>query len=254
MGKLQDRVAIVTGAASGIGRETAELFAREGARVLAVDRNAAGLDSLRAEAAGKGLTIATHVADLLDPSSPAAIFAAAVDQLGPVDVLANIAGLASDSSLENSTDEDFEKFVAFNLGVTFRMCREAVKHFGDRGGTIVNTSSAVALVGMTGTAPYSAAKAGVTALTRQLAADYGQRHIRVNAVAPGLIDTPATHERLERNVFAEAVDKLRPLPRVGRPIDIANAFAFLASDESSFITGVTLPVCGGWSTTRYRAR
>jgi NAD(P)-dependent dehydrogenase (short-subunit alcohol dehydrogenase family) len=120
------------------------------------------------------------------------------------------------------------------------------------GGAIVNTSSAVALTGMRGTAPYTAAKAAISGLTRQLAADYGRRGIRVNAVAPGLIETPATAERIQAGVFDEAVTRARPLARVGTPRDIANAFAFLASDDAGFITGVTLPVCGGWSTTRFR--
>jgi NAD(P)-dependent dehydrogenase (short-subunit alcohol dehydrogenase family) len=246
-GRLAGRTAVVTGAASGIGRETALVFAREGAAVLAVDRNAEGLGATVAQAE----RLVPYVADLTEPGSAAAVFAACAAELGPADTVANVAGVAGDRGIEFSTDEDLDRYVALNLGITFRMCREAVAVLGE-GGAIVNTSSAVALTGMRGTAPYSAAKAAISGLTRQLAADHGRRGIRVNAVAPGLIRTPATTERIDAGVFDEAVTRSRPLARVGTPRDIANAFAFLASDDAAFVTGVTLPVCGGWTTTRFR--
>lgn len=248
-GRLAGRVAVVTGAASGIGRETALVFAREGAAVLAVDRDGDGLAGT--VAAAGGLRVVPFAADLTAPAAPAAVFAACAAALGAPDTVANVAGVAGDRGIEDSTDEDLAHFLDLNIGITFRMCREAVAVLGE-GGAIVNTSSAVALTGMRGTAPYTAAKAAVSGLTRQLAADHGRRGIRVNAVAPGLIRTPATAERIDAGVFDEAVTRSRPLHRVGTPHDVAHAFAFLASDDAAFITGVTLPVCGGWTTTRFR--
>lgn len=251
--RLAGKVAIVTGAASGIGRETALLFARRGAKVLGVDLNADAMRRVSEEAAAQGWLVFPFSADLTNPASAGDVFAACRAHLGAPNVLANIAGRASDGPIHKSSDEDLDLFYDFNLKTTFRMSRQAVQEFGDRGGVILNTASAVALVGMRGTAPYTAAKAAVVGLTRQMAADYGPRLIRVNAVAPGLIHTPATDTRIHGNAFEDSVTKARPLPRVGTPDDIAQAFAFLASDEASFITGVVLPVCGGWSTTRFRS-
>ncbi|MEU5930448.1 MULTISPECIES: SDR family NAD(P)-dependent oxidoreductase [Streptomyces] len=251
-GQLAGRIAIVTGAASGIGRETALLFSSRGAQVLAVDLAAEGLESLAEQAEKQGSPLVTHVQDLRAERAAQEVFDVCRARVGVPDVLANIAGKAGDKSADSTTDEDFDFFVSVNLTTTFRMARQAVLHF-EEGGSIINTSSAFAVVGVGGSAPYSAAKGAVSSLTRQMAADYGPRNIRVNAVAPGLIETPATAPRIRAGQFDDTVTKARPIPRVGQPRDIAAAFAFLASDDSSFITGVTLPVCGGWSTTRYRA-
>jgi meso-butanediol dehydrogenase / (S,S)-butanediol dehydrogenase / diacetyl reductase len=251
-GRLAGKVAIVTGAGSGIGRVTALLFAAEGARVLGVDRNAQGMADVAAEGAAQGLALAPLVADLCDRSAAPEVFAACAREFGPPSILANIAGLGGDKPLHLSSDEDLDLYVDVNLGTVFRMCREAVRTFDDAGSAIVNISTAIALTGMRGQAPYSAAKAAVSGLTRQLAAEYGPRGIRVNAVAPGLIETPPLRPRLDSGFFDDIVTRSRPLPRIGQPIDIARAVAFLASDEASFITGVTLPVCGGWTTTKFR--
>lgn len=219
--------------------------------MLAVDRDGAGLASTLADGAGERLALASFTVDLTGPSAAEQVFAACARELGPPDTDGNIAGVAGDRSIDASSDDDLDRYVGVNLGITFRVCRAAVAVLTD-GGAIVNTSSAVALTGMRGTAPYSAAKAAISGLTCQLAADFGRRGIRVNAVAPGLIETPATADRLAAGAFDEAVTRSRPLARVGTPRDIANAFAFLASDDAAFVTGVTLPVCGGRSTTRFR--
>ncbi|UMP06881.1 SDR family NAD(P)-dependent oxidoreductase [Amycolatopsis sp. EV170708-02-1] len=250
--QLSGKTAIVTGAASGIGRATAALFAARGAVVLAVDRDEHGLAGLRTEARAAGAEVRTLAVDLTAEGAAEQVFEHCAADVGTPDVLANIAGKAGDAPAGETSDADFEFFLKTNLGTAFALSRRAVHAFGDRGGAIVNTSSTFALTGVAGSAPYSAAKGAVTSLTRQMAADYGRRGIRVNAVAPGLIETPATREKIAAGVFDDLVTRARPLPRVGRPIDIAHVFAFLASDDAAFITGVTIPVCGGWSTTHFR--
>ncbi len=241
-GQLSGKTAIVTGAASGIGRATAELFAARGATVLAVDRDVQGLAEL---------SMATLAVDLAAPGAAEEVFGHCAATVGTPDVLANIAGKAGDRSAGDTSDEDFEFFVRTNLTTTFALSRRAVQVFGG-GGAIVNTASSFALTGVAGSAPYSAAKGAVASLTRQMAADYGRRGIRVNAVAPGLIETPATRAKIASGIFDDLVTRARPLPRVGTPEDVARVFAFLASDDAAFVTGVTIPVDGGWTNTHFR--
>ncbi len=243
-GQLSGKTAIVTGAASGIGRATAELFVARGAAVLAVDRDEQGLATL-------GADIATLAVDLAAPGAAERVFDHCASAIGAPNVLANIAGKAGDRSAGDTSDEDFEFFVRTNLTTTFALSRRAV-HVFDGGGAIVNTASSFALTGVAGSAPYSAAKGAVASLTRQMAADYGRRGIRVNAVAPGLIETPATSAKIASGAFDDLVTRARPLPRVGTPEDVARVFAFLASDDAAFVTGVTIPVDGGWTSTHFR--
>ncbi|MHA4855084.1 SDR family NAD(P)-dependent oxidoreductase [Rhodococcus sp. MSC1_016] len=250
-GQLAGRTAIVTGAASGIGRATADLFVRRGARVLAVDLHADGLADLAEQIAERD-RLQTVTVDLTAEDAPDRVVQSCLERFGRPDALANIAGKAGDGPLEDTSDFDLDFYLRVNLGTAFRLSRAVVPHFGEDGGAIVNTSSTFALVGVRGSAPYSAAKGAVTSVTRQLAADLGRRNIRVNAVAPGLVATPATQAKIDAGVFDDAVTRSRPLPRVGVPADIANVVAFLTSDDAAFITGVTVPVCGGWSTTRFR--
>ncbi|WP_190816694.1 SDR family NAD(P)-dependent oxidoreductase [Saccharopolyspora pogona] len=250
--QLTGKTAIVTGAASGIGRQTAALFVSRGAEVLAVDRDEEGLRELRLAVQASGGDLETLAQDLTAPGAAERVFDVCAGIFGAPNVLANIAGKGGDASAAETTDEDFDYFLRTNLHTTFAMSRQAAITFGESGGAIVNTSSTFALVGVKGSAPYSAAKGAVDSLTRQMAADYGRRNIRVNAVAPGLIETPATRSKIASGVFDDLVTRSRPLPRVGRPSDIANVVAFLVSDDAAFVTGVTIPVCGGWSTTRFR--
>ncbi|MEU3168722.1 SDR family NAD(P)-dependent oxidoreductase [Streptosporangium sp. NPDC006930] len=250
--QLRGKTAIVTGAASGIGRATAALFAARGAAVLAVDRDEKGLLELRDEVTAAGDEVAVLAVDLAAAGAAERVFDHCAESVGAPNVLANIAGKAGDRPAADTTDEDFEFFLRANLGTTFALSRRAVIAFGDAGGAIVNTSSAFALTGVAGSAPYSAAKGAVSSLTRQMAAEYGRRDIRVNAVAPGLIETPATRAKIAAGVFDDLVTRSRPLPRVGQPIDVARVVAFLASDEAAFVTGLTVPVDGGWTSTHFR--
>ena len=250
MDRFGQSVAIVTGAASGIGREIALVLARQGARVLAVDRNGDGLREVCAQAQG---TMTPCVTELTRADAPASVFAACTAAFGaPLSILVNNAGLGNARAAHETSDEVFDRYLDLNLRITFRMSRDALAAFGPDGGAIVNIASIFGLVGFPRSAPYAAAKAALGGLTRQMAADYGARGVRVNAIAPGLIATPATAERIASNtLFQEGLIRATPLGRPGTPKDVADAVAFLCSGEAAFISGQTLAVDGGWSTTHY---
>ena len=246
---FERRVAVVTGAGGGIGRELALDLARSGVRVLAVDLQAEGLR----ETVSSAKNIAGYVCDLREPGAASDVMGAAQREFStPVAILVNNAGRGNAKAAHETSDFEWDQYLEVNVSTVFRMSNAALRHFGSEGGCIVNIASVFGLVGVQGSAPYSAAKAAIVGLTRQLAADYGSRGVRVNAVAPGLIATSATAERIASNVqFKDVLLRRTPLGRVGTPSDIARAVRFLASDEASFITGQTLAVDGGWSTTHY---
>ncbi len=250
MDRFGQATAIVTGAASGIGREIALVLARQGARVLAVDRNGEGLGAVCAQAQG---TMRPCVAGLTAQDAPATVFAACRDAFdAPLSILVNNAGLGNARAAHDTSDADFDRYMDLNLRITFRMSRDALPLFGPKGGVIVNIASIFGLVGFPRSAPYAAAKAALGGLTRQMAADYGPRGVRVNAVAPGLIATPATAERIAASpLFQQGLIRATPLGRPGTPADVADAVAFLCSREAAFISGQTLAVDGGWSTTHF---
>lgn len=251
---LAGKAAVVTGAASGIGRATALRLAREGARVLAADRAAEGLAETAALAAAQGTAIETMLADVAKADAPTAVIGGAVARLGGLDLLMNNAGVGGSKRADLTDDDAFDAHLAINLRAVFRFSRAAVAVMKP-GAAIVNVASIFGMIGFPGTAAYAAAKAGVAGLTRQMAADYGPEGIRVNAIAPGLIETGMTRKRIaESNWFRGQMTEMTPLGRNGQPEDIAAAAAFLLSDEAAFITGQVLVVDGGWLTTRYRAQ
>jgi len=244
-------IGIVTGAASGIGEAIARKFLAMGCSLYAVDRDEAALDRFREDVSVPGGTVAFGVYDVAERTAPADIVAMCRESLGEPAFLINNAGFANAREALQTGDESWERYIDVNLGSVFRMSRAFVEHC-TKGGAVVNVASVFGLVGFRGSAPYSAAKAGVAGLTRQMAADYGRRGFRFNAVAPGIIATPATAERIRSNRWLTgAMIDGSPLGRVGQPDDVANAVYFLTSMEAAFITGVTLPVDGGWSSTRY---
>ena len=251
MNRFNGEVAIVTGAGSGIGREIALVLASQGARVLAVDRHAQAADETCRQARG---TIKASVVELTGQAAPATVLAHCADAFDtPVSILVNNAGVGNARAAHLTSDEDWDRFQDANLRITFRLSRDILPVFGYRGGVIVNIASIFGLIGFPNSAPYAAAKAALLGLTRQMAADYGPQNVRVNAVAPGLIATPATAERIASNpLFTDGLVRATPLGRTGTPRDVADAVAFLCSNEASFISGQTLAVDGGWSTTGYR--
>lgn len=244
---LNNKIAVITGAAAGIGRATAELFASRGARVIAVDRDAERLKPL-AEAGMVPLC-----GDMTDPDLPDAVKEAVAGLGCPLAVLINNAGIGGGGRMEDTTDAELRRYLEVNVVGLFRLARFAVEQMqAAGGGTVVNVASIYAEIGAQKSAGYSASKGAVAALTRQMATDYGPVGIRVNAVAPGLIETPLTLERIRTEQWRHQIFvEQSPLRRVGQPGDVARAIAYLASDEASFVTGETLRVDGGWAIGRY---
>jgi len=250
--RLQNRRAIVTGAGSGIGRAIALRLLDEGACVLAADRDAQGLADTAALRQGSSIWHGVTI-DLLQTNAPDVLMQACMQHFGRPDLLVNNAGVGAAKALHASSDEDIDHFLHINLRALMRLSRAFVQvQDAQCDAAIVNIASIFGLLGFTGSAPYSASKAAVIGLTRQMAADYGARGLRVNAVAPGLIVTPLTAERLEKNRwYRHTMIAATPLGRPGSAEDVAAAVAFLCSADAAFITGQTLAVDGGWSQTKY---
>jgi NAD(P)-dependent dehydrogenase (short-subunit alcohol dehydrogenase family) len=248
--RFEGRAVIVTGAASGIGRQTAIAFAREGAHVVVADIDEPGSAATVETITGEGGTASSTVTDVADDDSVAAMVATCRERYGAVDVLHNNAYWAPlYRPLADTSPDEWDRTIAVTLSSVFYGCRHAIPAMIEQGGgVIVNTASVAGfLVGSPQFAAYMAAKGGVVQLTRSVAMDYGRHGIRCNAVCPGFIETPATAPPMgdaERVAFLTS--KLL-IGRPGQPGDIASAVLYLASDDSSFMTGQTLVVDGGRS-------
>ncbi len=248
-GRFAGKAAIVTGAAGGIGRATALRLAREGANVLGVDR--LGDDLAETATLAEDGNFRTLTADVTGDDAPEDIVAACRDAFGGLDILVNNAGIGGRTAVDDLSDEDWDRVLDTNLRSVFRLSRAALAVIAAPGGCIVNIASVFGLVGFPGSAAYGVAKAGVAQLTRQMAADYAPRGIRVNAVAPGVIDTPMTAKNIREDAwYQRAMIETTPLG-IGQPDDIAGAVAFLCSDDARFIAGEVLTVDGGWMAARY---
>jgi NAD(P)-dependent dehydrogenase (short-subunit alcohol dehydrogenase family) len=234
---MHGKVAIVTGAASGIGRATAAAFGREGARVVCVDR-----DPKVEELAGLGMHV---VADVSRSADVAAMVGRAVDAFGGIDYAFNNAGTEGASGTTGDYDEaEWNRVIATNLtGVWLCMKHEIARMRGGRGGVIVNCASIAGLIGFTEEPAYVASKHGIVGLTKVAALELAREKIRVNCVCPGAIDTPMLARSTEPGAdYGER----EPIGRIGRPEEIADAVLWLCSDRAAFVTGIALPVDGGW--------
>lgn len=249
-GRLAGKVAIVTGAGSqnegiGNGRAMSILFAREGARVLLVDRRLDAAELTQAAIARQGGESVAFEAEVADPSACAAMVSAALERWGRVDVLVNNVGIGVARTIADVTPEDWELQMRVNVTTMVNASRAAIPAMRDaEGGAILNTSSIASQRGR-GLAPYAASKGAVEALTRAMAADHGREGIRVNAIAPGPVYTPMVYARGMSDAAREARRKASALGIEGTPWDIAYAAVYLCSDEARWVTGVTLNVDGG---------
>lgn len=248
--RFAGRVAVVTGAASGIGRAVAVQLAAEGAVIVAADVDQAGLARLTGGAGGDPDLVLTNVASEAEVRRLAA---AVADRHGRVDVLVNCAGVHELGTAESIDTGQWERLIAVNLTGTFLVCRSMIPLLTAPGGAIVNLASAAGIVSFPGNAAYSASKGGVVMLTKNLAIDCAGRGVRVNCVCPYSIDGPMMDRYFasQPDPAAEraAAERATPMARLGQPQEVARAVAFLASAEASYITGVALPVDGGYLAT-----
>lgn len=250
--RLKDKIAIITGAGSGIGRATALLFAAEGASVVVADRNADTASEtvdLITGAGGKAIVSATDVSNAAEVQ---AMVALAVATWGRIDILVNNAGYGITGTVVTTPEEDWTALMAVNVNGVFLGCKYTIPVMqGQGGGVIVNVASAVSAVGIADRAAYVASKGAVASLTRAMALDHAADNIRVNSVGPGTIESPYYDK-----IFAESPDaaQLRRglearqiLDRLGKPEEIARAILFLASDDATFVTGSVMYADGGWT-------
>lgn len=246
MMRFQGKVAIVTGGAGGIGKATAELLAREGARVLIADLSPKG-ESVAGAMSAQGLEVAFRQVDVSREEQVVAMVKAAVERWGRLDIMVANAGIGGRGAADQTLLADWERVIGVNLTGVFLCAKHAVPAMrASGGGAIVNTASVMGLVATAGAAAYTAAKGAVVNLTRSLALDYARDGIRVNAVCPGFL-TNTQSQGNRSGLDADYLVSLHPLGRLGEPEDVARAIAFLASDDASFITGTSLVVDGGYT-------
>jgi NAD(P)-dependent dehydrogenase (short-subunit alcohol dehydrogenase family) len=250
MGRLAGKAAVVTGAANGIGRATALVFAEEGARVVATDIDAAGLDSLRGELEAKDADCATVVGDVSQGADARAMIDACVERYGRIDVLVANAGVIPLGAITESTADDWDRVMSIDGRGMFLTCKYAIEAMlKTGGGSIVCLSSISGMAGQARQSTYGPAKFAASGLTKHLAVEWADKGIRVNAVAPGTIRTEAVRRLPEQPGGAEYIEEIRknhPMGRLGEPEEVAKAIAFLASDDASFVTGAILAVDGGY--------
>jgi len=246
---LRDKVAIVTGASSGIGRATALALGRAGAAVLAVGRAEAALGEVVDSLSSSGTAAAALVADVTADGAPAQIVQRALERFGGIDALVNAAGIIGSGMIDNTTDQMWDTMFDINVRAPFRLMREAVPHLVERRGAVVNVSSVTGLRSFPGILAYCASKAAVDQLTRCAALDLAARGVRVNAVNPGVV-VSNLHRRSgmteeQYAAFLERSRETHPLGRPGQPHEVADLVVFLVSDRSGWITGETIAIDGG---------
>lgn len=253
--RLLDQVAVVTGASSGIGRATALLFAKHGAKVMCLDvqpqscmpeESPPTVDKIRAD----GGLAAYFEVDVSDSGTVNAVIKKIVEEFTTIHILVNCAGIFIRNSVVDVKDAEWERVLGINLSGYFYTCRAALPYMVEnKGGKIVNISSIHGIRGTGAATTYCTSKGGVENLTKQLAAEYAPLNIRVNAVTPGTIRTAMCKPFLETPKYLAEYEKRTLLPRLGVPEDVANCALFLASDESSYVVGHSLVVDGGWTIT-----
>ncbi len=248
--RFAGKVVAITGGGSGIGKETAVRFVAEGASVVINGRDLAKLEATAREIDPSGKKIAISAGDIADPATGAALVDLAVSRFGGLDVLVNNAGVFNPKPFLDLTEADYDWYLDTILKGKFFTAQAAARAMKAKGGAIVQTGSmwAIQAVGATPSAAYSAANAGVHAMVRNLAIELSPHKVRINAVAPAVVETPVYNTFMSADQVKEVLptfDAFHPLGRNGQPRDVAEAILFLASEQASWITGVVLPVDGG---------
>jgi 3-oxoacyl-[acyl-carrier protein] reductase len=242
--RLKDKVCIITGSARGIGYATALKFAREGASVVVCDLDRNGVDAVVDEIAGAGGEAVGFVVNVVDKASIATMVKGVMARYGRIDTLVNNAGIVDDSQFRKMSDEQFDRVIDVNLKGTYNCTRAVVDvMLAQNSGVILNASSVVGLYGNFGQTNYAASKFGVIGFVKTWSRELGPKGIRCNAVAPGFIETPIL-QTIPDKVLQQMKERV-PLRRLGTPEDVANVYAFLASDDASYINGAVIEVAGG---------
>ncbi|ACB86293.1 3-oxoacyl-ACP reductase FabG [Natranaerobius thermophilus] len=242
--KLQDKVALITGGAAGIGKVTAQKFVDEGAKVIICDVEEETLSETRNALSASGGSIEAKVTDVTNKTQVDQLIDQIVNDYGKLDVVVNNAGVTADATLTKMAEEQFDKVINVNLKGVFLVGQKAAKIMKKQEqGVILNASSVVGLYGNFGQTNYAATKWGVIGMTKTWAKELGKNNVRVNAVAPGFIETEMVSEMPEKVV--NMMQEKSPLNRLGSPEEVANIYCFLASDDSSFVTGSVYGVDGG---------
>ena len=242
--RLKDKVAIITGSARGIGQATALKFAAEGARVVVCDLERTAVDEVVAQIIRAGGNAIGFTVDVMDKAGIAAMVKGVMDLHGRIDVLVNNAGIVADAMLRKMSDEQFERVIDINLKGTYNCARAVVDiMIAQNAGVILNASSVVGIYGNFGQTNYAASKFGVIGMAKTWARELGRKGIRANAVCPGFVETTIL-KSIPAKVMQAMIDRV-PLGRLAKPEEIANTYAFLASDEASYINGAVIEVSGG---------
>lgn len=239
---VEGDVVVVTGGSSGIGKAIAERFVNEGANVVIGD-----VDDERGAEVADSIGASYRHCDVSEYGEVEALVEHAVDEHGKLDCIVNNAGIGSIESIEDMDLESYHDIIAVDLNGVMYGCKAATPHLKETEGCIINIASIYGLVGAVGATAYNTAKGGVVNLTRSVADDLAQHNVRVNSICPGFVETAMTSDYLDDEEFQEMVLGNTPLGRVAQPEEMAGVAVFLASDEASYITGVNLPVDGGWT-------
>ncbi|WP_435005065.1 SDR family NAD(P)-dependent oxidoreductase [Tundrisphaera lichenicola] len=253
-GRLEGKVALITGAASGIGLSTAEVFVREGASVVLFDNQSDPLETLARRLQGEGHRAEAVAGDVTRTEDVRRAVNRAVERFGRLDTLFANAGIGHSSDLLETSDDDWDRVMGVNGKGVFICARESVRQMlaqQPNGGSVIINGSISGLAGIPKQAPYAPSKGAVVEMTRQLAVEYATRGIRVNCVCPGTIDTPVLRKSMAMSGDPDGFLKMlidgHPIGRIGRAEEIATVVAFLASDGASFMTGAIVPVDGGYT-------